>query len=248
MTLKGKTVLITGARGQIGRAFIEEFAQNGTNIIAHLRKEDTNFNEFKTNIEQKYNTSIKVVYFDMTDFATMSSKLKDILLKQKIKIDILINNAAVAHGGFFQMTPISKIREIFEINLFAQMELTQIIAKMMIRQKSGIIINMSSILGLDIKEGSCSYGLTKTAIAAWTKTLSCELAQYGIRVNAIAPGLVDTNMATLMEEKAYENMINQTVMKRLAKPEEIAKVGIFLASENSSFVNGQVIRVDGGVK
>lgn len=248
MTLKGKTVLITGARGQIGRAFIEEFAQNGTNIIAHLRKEDTNFNEFKTNIEQKYNTSIKVVYFDMTDFATMSSILKDILLKQKIKIDILINNAAVAHGGFFQMTPISKIREIFEVNLFAQMELTQIIAKMMIRQKSGIIINMSSILGLDIKEGSCSYGLTKTAIAAWTKTLSCELAQYGIRVNAIAPGLVDTNMATLMEEKAYENMINQTAMKRLAKPEEIAKVGIFLASENSSFVNGQVIRVDGGVK
>ena len=107
---------------------------------------------------------------------------------------------------------------------------------------------MSSILGLDIKEGSCSYGLTKTAIAAWTKTLACELAPYGIRANAIAPGLVDTNMATLMEEKAYDDMINNTTMKRLAKPTEIAKVGVFLASENSSFVNGQVIRVDGGVK
>lgn len=248
MTLKDKTVLITGARGQIGRAFIELFAQNGTNIIAHLRKKDADFEKFRKKIEQKYKINIKTIYFDMTNFEDMSTKIKEILLKQKIKIDILVNNAAVAHGGFFQMTPISKIREIFEVNLFAQMELTQIVTKIMIRQKSGVIINMSSILGLDIKEGSCSYGLTKTAIAAWTKTLSCELAQYGIRVNAIAPGLVDTNMATLMEEKAYENMINQTAMKRLAKPEEIAKVGIFLASENSSFVNGQVIRVDGGVK
>lgn len=248
MSLKDKKIFITGAKGTIGKAFIEEFSKNGANIIAHLRKEDESFNNFKKEIVKKYNNDIKTIYFDMTNIFDMKEKLKELLVKQKNRIDVLINNAAVAHGGFFQMTPIDKIREIFEVNLFSQMELTQIIAKFMIRQKSGVIINMGSILGMDIKEGSCSYGLSKSAIIAWTKTLACELAQYNIKVNSIAPGLVDTNMATLMEEKAYKNMIDDSFMQRLAKSEEIAKVGVFLASDNSSFINGQIIRVDGGVR
>ena len=155
--------------------------------------------------------------------------------------------AGIAHGGLFQMTPVSKIREVFETNLFAQMEITQIVLKSMMRKKSGVIINMSSVLGLDIKEGSCAYGLSKAAVSAWTKTLACEYAAYGIRVNAIAPGLIDTDMAKLMEEKAEQEMIASSAMNRLGQPDEIAKTALFLASDDSSFINGQVIRVDGGI-
>ena len=181
----------------------------------------------------------------MTDNDAMKTVIKNIF-KQKINIDVLINNSGVAHGGLFQMTSISKIREIFEINLFSHMELTQLILRAMTRAQKGNIINISSISGLDLAQGNCAYGVSKAALAAWTKTLATECIKYNIRVNAIAPGLTKTNMAELMEEKAKEDMVLASAMNRLATPEEIANVALFLASEKSSFINGQIIRVDGG--
>ena len=240
-----KTVLITGAKGGIGKAIIKIFAENSYNIIAHARKKDETFEKYLKVISEKYNISTTPIYFDMTDYSAMKSEIKE-LYSQKIKIDVLINNAGVAHGGFFQMTPVSKIKEIFEINLFSQMELTQLVLKLMTKQKQGSIVNISSISGLDLKEGNCAYGLSKQAVAGWTKILAKEVAKYNIRVNSVAPGLTDTNMAKLTEEKASVDMINSSLMKRLAKPDEIAFVVYFLASDEASFVNGQHLRVDGG--
>ncbi len=240
-----RNVLITGAKGGIGKAIIEVFAKNSYNILACIRSKDENFENYLKEISNKYNILTMPIYFDMTDYQAMKCAIKEIYSK-KIKIDVLINNAGKAHGGFFQMTPISKIKEIFEINLFAQMELTQLILKLMIREKEGTIVNISSISGLDLNEGNCAYGTSKAALIAWTKTLASECAKYNIRVNSVAPGLTDTNMAKLMEEKAGRNMINASAMKRLAKPQEIAQAVFFLASNNSSFVNGEILRVDGG--
>jgi len=248
MTLKGKNVLITGARGGIGRALVEEFARCGANIFPNLRKPDKDFDDFIKELQGKYDVNVESVYFDITDTENMKKELKRTFFESKKPIDVLINNAGIAHGGFFQMTPVSKIKEVFEVNLFAQMEITQFVLKLMARQKSGNIINMGSILGLDIKEGSCAYGISKSALMAWTKTLASEVGVNGIRVNAIAPGLVDTKMGTLMDEKVQEDIINSCALKRLAKPEEIAKIAVFLASDNASFINGQIIRVDGGIK
>ncbi len=245
MNSNNKNVLITGARGGIGKALCKVFAQNSFNIYAHARKQDDDFEQYLAKIAKDYNVETSPLYFDMTDNDAMKTVIKNIF-KQKINIDVLINNSGVAHGGLFQMTSISKIREIFEINLFSHMELTQLILRAMTRAQKGNIINISSISGLDLAQGNCAYGVSKAALAAWTKTLAAECIKYNIRVNAIAPGLTKTNMAELMEEKAKEDMVLASAMNRLATPEEIANVALFLASEKSSFINGQIIRVDGG--
>lgn len=139
------------------------------------------------------------------------------------------------------------MKEIFQINYFSQVLLTQYILKMMIKNKNGNILFMSSVLGLDARVGATSYGASKAAIALLTKSLSKEVAAYNIRVNALAPNLVDTEMAYLMEKKSFSNMIDSSALNRLATPEEVANVALFLASDDSSYITGQVIRVDGGL-
>ena len=245
MLLKGKNILITGTNRGIGKAMLIECAKNGANILAHAREKSDEFLEFIKQLALQYDVAITPIFFDMTDVKLMKEKIREIF-KKKIKIDVLINNAGIAHGGFFQMTSVSKIREVFDVDFFSHLELTQLVLKFMTKNKYGSIINIASIAGIDLKEGNCAYGVSKAAIIAWTKVLSRELAKFNIRINAIAPGLTETNMAGLMEPKAGKEMLQNSLMKRLGTPEEIANVAVFLASEKSSFVNGQIIRVDGG--
>lgn len=243
--LKGKNAFITGTNRGIGSAILKEFAKNGANIFAHARCESDEFLKMLDDVSKEYNVTITPVYFDMTDSAAMKDATRKII-SSKTKIDILVNNAGVAHGGLFQMTSMTKIKEVFDVNLFAQMELTQLFLRYMIKCGGGSVINMSSVLGLDLPKGSCAYGLSKATLAAFTQVLAAECGNNGVRVNAIAPGLVDTDMANLMDRKFEEQMIESSPMKRRATPQEIAQVALFLASDNSSYVNGQVLRVDGG--
>lgn len=243
--LKNKNAIITGSNRGLGKAIVEEFAKNGANIYACARSQNGKFEKHLQNLAEKYKVNIKPIYFDLSDSFAMKEGFKKIY-SDKQSIDILVNCAGVAHGGLFQMTPISKIKEIFEINFFSQMEFTQLVLKIMMKQQKGNIINFSSIAGLDLKVGNCAYGVSKAAMTAWTKTISAELAPCGIRVNAIAPALTDTDMAKLMDEKAVIDGIESSAMKRMATPQEIVEVVLFLASDKSSFINGQTIRVDGG--
>ena len=144
------------------------------------------------------------------------------------------------------MTPVSIVRGVFDVNFFAQLELTQLILRRMTRQKSGAIVNIGSIAGLDLSAGNIAYGASKAALMACTQTLAAEVGSLGVRVNAVAPGLTDTAMATQMEKRAETRMIENSAMRRLATVEEIAQVVLFLASDAASFVNGQVIPVNGG--
>lgn len=238
-------VLITGARGGIGKALVEAFAEAGYSIIACTRKPDTAFDRYLVEIESKYNCKVYQAHFDTTDTTSMKQEVKRIFAVVE-RIDVLVNNAGVAHGGMFSMTKIQTIRDVFEVNLFSYMELTQLLLRGMLRKKSGCIINMASVAGLDLKAGNSAYGTSKACIIAWTKTLAAEMGQFGIRVNAIAPGLTDTNMAKQMEEKAGVSMLRESAMRRLAMPSEIADVAVYLASDKAAFINGQTIRVDGG--
>lgn len=243
--LKGKTAFITGTNRGIGRACVEEFAAEGTNVIAHARKDSPEFRIWCSELAAKCGVMVTPVFFDMTDSVAMKTVVMG-LVRAKTPINILVNCAGVAHGGLFQMTGMAKIREVFNVNLFAQMELTQLLLRWMMRCGPGAIVSLSSLLAFDLPAGECAYGVSKAALAAFTKTLAAETAKSGIRVNAVAPGLIDTDMAKLMEKSAEEEMLSNSAMHRLGRPDEIAKTIAFLASDASSFINGQVIKIDGG--
>ena len=169
------------------------------------------------------------------------------LIKEKTPIDILVNNAAMPHGGLFTMTSMKTIHEVFNTNLFAQMELTQFVLKVMMRAKRGSIINVGSVLGLDLPAGVSSYGVAKAALMAWTKTLSKETGPFNVRVNASAPGIIDTQMGAQTDEKVVAKMLESAGIKRLGTVDEVANTVAFLASDDSQYVTGQILRVDGGI-
>lgn len=245
MRLAGKTVLVTGSNRGIGKAIVEKMASEGAIVWAHARRQTEDFEDFLIKTAQRYDTNIYPVYFELTDTEQMKAAMQPIIHGEK-RIDILVNNAGVAHGGFFAMTKIQTIRDVFDVNLFATMELTQLVLRKMMKQRGGCIINMVSIAAMHLRPGNSAYGTSKAALKAWTETLAVEMAPYGIRVNAIAPSLTDTDMAQMMENKAGREMLSASAMGRLARCEEIANIAVFLATDESSFVNGHTIVANGG--
>lgn len=243
--LKGKTAFITGTSRGIGRAFVEEFARNGANVIAHARKETPEFLSFCAEVASAHGVSVRPVFFDMTDTSKMRDTVRN-LVSAKVPVHVLVNNAGVAHSGLFQMTQVDKIKEVFEVNLFSNMALTQQLLRYIAKCGGGSVVNVASVSGIDILAGNCAYGVSKAALIAFTKTLAAECGANGVRVNAIAPGAVDTDMADLMDERSKSGKAQRCAMNRRALPQEIARAAVFLSSDNASFVNGSVLRVDGG--
>ena len=195
---------------------------------------------------KKFSITITPIYFDLEDSDQIKVAITNII-SLKVKIDILVNNAGFASGAFFQMTPISDLERMMKINFISQVQFTQGISRYMARSKSGSIINMASTAGLFGDAGMLSYGSSKAAFIFATKTMASELGQYNIRVNAIAPSVTKTDMFDKMEEIARIKLIESSAFKRAAEPEEVANVALFLASDLSTFVNGQTLRVDGGI-
>ena len=191
--------------------------------------------------------TITPVPFDLADEDEVKEGIKTIR-SAKQHVDILVNNAGIIFTALFQMTSVKKMKEVFEINYFSQMLLTQSITKIMTRQKSGSIINISSSAAIEGNEGRMAYASSKAAIIASTKVMAKELAMYNIRVNAIAPGLTETDMMEGSTSKeALEYTLQRICMRRIGKPAEIANVALFLSSELSTYMTGQVLRVDGGM-
>jgi 3-oxoacyl-[acyl-carrier protein] reductase len=247
MLLKDKNVIITGTNRGIGKAMVEEFARNGANIWAHARKETPEFTEFISKISKDYNVEIRPVYFDLTDYETMKIVVKGIM-SSKIPVDALINNAGITHNALFQMSSQENLRQQFEVNFFSMFIFTQYISKLMAREKKGSIVNVASSAGIDGNPGKSVYGATKAAVICMTKSIAAELGENGIRANCIAPGITETEMLATMPENVVQEAMNSADLRRGAKPSEIATTAVFLASDYSSYITGQVIRVDGGLK
>jgi len=240
-----RLALVTGANRGIGRACVEAFARSGYDVIAHARKANAEFEEAMTAIAREAQVTITPLYFDMTDSAVMKESVKPIILSSR-GIDTLVNCAGVGHGVSFVRTSMAQIRQVFDVNFFAHLELTQLVIRNMARRKKGSIVNVGSISGLDLDPGNCAYGTSKAALMAFTKTLAAEIASLGIRVNCVAPGLTDTEMGHSVKDQALAKMLGRSAMSRFAKVSEIADVVVYLSSDKASFVNGQIVRVDGG--
>ena len=246
MLLKGKTAIITGCNRGIGKAILEKFAENGANIFACARKEYPEFVENINALTEKYSVEITPIYFDMTDEDAMKAAVMSIK-KSRRNIDILVNNAGIiSESLLFQMTPIDNMRKVFEVNFFAQMRLTQYISRLMQRTGGGSIIFMSSISALDGAPGQLEYVGSKAAVIGSTKALAKEFGNSKIRVNAVAPGLIDTDMGNQADTQLSNDIIERSALKRWGKPEEIANAALFFASDLSSYITGQYLRVDGG--
>lgn len=244
--LQGRRVLITGAAKGIGAQMVESFAAAGANVLACVRSPSDAVQQRFESLALQYGVEVKPLCFDLSDEQAIKNAMQR-LFSDKTRIDILVNNAGVAAGGFLNMTTMDSIKTAFQVNFFAPVQMTQYVAKWMTRQRSGVIINLGSIAGLDNFAGYTAYGSSKAALMQFTKIIANELAPYGVRVNAIAPALIDTAMAQQMESKAGDAMVERSSMKRLGRPTEIADLAVYLASDQASFINGQVIRADGGM-
>lgn len=247
MLLNGKNAVITGCLQGIGKATLETFAKNGANVWACAFAPNDEFELFCDRLSEENNVWIKPVYFDLLDHEQIKAGLK-LISSDKIPVHILVNIAGMTKDALFHMIPMEQMRLIFEVNFFSQMYLTQYITKLMVRQKTGSVINISSISGLDGSYGQLSYSASKAALIGATKTLSAELAEKGVRVNAIAPGVIATDMNRIVPENIINKHIQNMSIKRLGTADEVGKAIMFLASDLSSYVTGQIIRIDGGIK
>lgn len=244
--LKGKNAFITGARSGIGFATMQLFAQEGVNCWAIVHREDSEFLDKIQKLQEEHHVWIKVVHIDLSDSDSIKSGLKSIF-KEKQPINILVNAAGVVSPNrLFTMTSMNDFRHVMEVNFFSVMETIQLVARVMQRQKSGSIVNIASISAWGQDTAQLEYAASKAALVIATKKLASELGAYGIRVNAVAPGLTETKMLDGMSEEALADIKKGMALHRLGQTGEIAEVIKFLASDEASFVTGTTIKVDGG--
>lgn len=244
--LNGKNAIITGARSGIGLATLQLFAKNGCNCWAIIHREDEEFINKIRQLEEECKVWIKPVHIDLGDSDSIKEGIKDIL-KEKLSVDILVNAAGiVSPNRLFTMTKMEDIRRVMEVNFFSAIELTQLVCRPMMRQRSGSIINIASIAAWGEDTSQMEYAASKAAMVIATKKLARELGSAGIRVNAIAPGLTQTKMLDVLEDDAEAQIKKGLGLHRFGTPKEIAEVCLFLASDKSSYVTGETIKVDGG--
>lgn len=240
-----KNVLITGGTRGIGEAISREFAKKGYNLIINYVNSKEKAEKLKNELEEKYNINVLTVQADLADEKAIKNMV-DIALNKFGKIDVLVNNAGIIIDKEFEEKTIEDWKQTLNINLIAPFILTKLIGKEMVKNKSGAIINISSINGINTYHpSSVDYDASKSGLISLTFDSAVEFSPY-VRVNCIAPGWVDTVMNKDLSEDYVKEEIERILVRRFGRPEEIAKVATFLASDDASFINSTVIKVDGG--
>lgn len=234
--LEGKVAIVTGCSRGIGRAIMETFAANGAIVYAVDLVEGC--------MDDAASDKVIPCYFDITDTKAVIELVKKVK-KEQGKIDILVNNAGIMQDALIPMVTDDQIHKTFEVNVFAMMHFIQYVSKVMKRQHSGTIINAASIMGISGNYAQMVYAASKGAVIALTKSAAKELAQDGIRVNAIAPGTINTKLLENTPEETLNQIKSRIYMGELGTPEEVANAYLFLASDLSSYISGQVLGVDG---
>lgn len=243
--LENKTAIITGTNRGLGRELLIAFAQNGCNVVAISRHDEDEYISFLKRIASENGVSVYPFKADFSNIEELNAVLKAVH-KQFNTIDVLVNNAGVAFGASFHMTSINKLKEIFDVNYFSQVAMMQAISRKMLKQKSGSIINIASVGGIEANPGYLAYGSSKAALIFATECLSKEIGPHGVRVNAIAPGLIDTQMGHYKNDDELQKVIDRTSLRKMGSTQDVVSMALYLASDKSAFITGQIIKVDGG--
>lgn len=241
-----KVALITGASRGIGKEIALNLAENGYNVSINYRTKAAEVDELKDDIEKKYNVKCITVQGDVGNFED-SEKFVQETVDKLGTIDVLVNNAGITKDGLLMRMSEEDFTSVIDINLVGTFNVTRNVIPLMVKQKSGRIINISSVVGISGNAGQTNYSASKAGVIGFTKSLAKEVASRNILVNAVAPGFINTDMTKVLSDNVKENINAQIPLKRMGSASDIAKVVIFLASDDSSYITGQVINVDGGL-
>lgn len=238
------TIVLTGANRGLGHAILIGLAQSGYDVIACVRNNEQYAEDFAS-IAQTYGVQIHSVECHLDNKESIDSCWEEI---EKLEMDIygLVNCAGIMALKPVMFTSYEDVEQMFRINYFAPFEMCKRMAEIVVRRGSGAIVNISSMASLGSQPGGAAYDASKASLNQLTKTLAQELAPFSVRCNAVACGPINTEMFSNMGDKEKNKLIKSVAMKRAAEPEEIVKTVLFLLSEDSSFITGQIIRVDGG--
>lgn len=245
MRLENKIALITGANKGIGLAIVKLFLAEGCLVYAGIRDVEQTSTNLKQ-LQELYGASLHIVELDVTNNENCKTVFQNIK-KEQGKIDILVNNAGKVSYELIPFINFDQFENMMQTNVIGTMRLCQFASRFMTKQNSGSIINISSIVSVKGASGQASYAASKGAINAFTMSIAKELAPNNIRVNAVAPGMVATERLVAIANDKFADKINQIGIGRMANPEEIAQLCIFLASDESSYVTGQIIGADGSL-
>ena len=243
--LQGKTALVTGASRGIGKAIALKLAAAGANVVVNYRSSIDAVKEVVAEIEA-LGAKALAVQGDVSDFAAVE-KLMEEVVAHFGSIDILVNNAGITKDTLLLRMKEEDFDTVIDINLKGAFNCIKHASKYMLKQKSGKIINISSVIGQVGNAGQMNYAASKAGILGMTKSAAKELAPRGITVNAVAPGFIETDMTDVLSDKVKEGILSNIPLKTLGKPEDVANAVAFLASSEANYITGQVINIDGGM-
>ena len=243
--LKGKNAVITGGSRGIGKAIALEFAKNGADIAIIATRESKASDETLKELES-FGITARMYYCDVRDAEQVESAVQEIIADFGT-IDILVNNAGITKDNLLPSLGIMDIDNVIDVNLKGCMFVTRSFIRNFVRHRKGSIINISSVVGLMGNKGQTNYAASKAGIVGFTKSVAKEYGRKNIRCNAIAPGYITTDMTAALSETQTEEIKNEIPMGKLGSPEDVARLALFLGSEMSAYITGEVIKVDGGM-
>lgn len=240
-----KTAIVTGGSRGIGRAICLKLAKEGYDIAFSYRSKDDEANEVKSLLEEA-GANVFIKKFDVSDSEECSAFVKE--TNEKFgDIDVLVNNAGITKDNLMIRLGDDDFSDVLDVNLKGSFYMAREVSKLMLRKRKGSIINMSSVVGIMGNAGQVNYSASKAGVIGMTKSLARELAKRNVRVNAVAPGMIETDMTDVLPEEAKKKIADAIPLKEMGKPEDIANAVVFLAGDNSRYITGQVLSVDGGM-
>ena len=240
-----KVAMITGATRGIGKQIALTLANEGYNIVLNYRTENDELIQAKNEIESK-NVKCLTVQGDVTNFEDCKQMIES-AIKEFGKIDVLINNAGITKDMLLARMKEEDFKQVIDVNLVGTFNMTKNVISYMMKARSGRIINFSSVVGIAGNAGQTNYSASKAGIIGFTKSLAKEIASRNILVNAVAPGFIETNMTDVLKDDVKQEIAKNIPLKRMGTAQDVANVVKFFASDDSSYITGQVINVDGGM-